>query len=104
MNPRAEPTGAARAPAATGLRELLRFPSRLERRIAVRYLRSRRGRRGASLSTTISVGGIAEQPDVTALPSATSSSGRDYTPGVVIALLAVAGIVVGGWWVRKRAV
>ncbi len=59
MNPRAELTGAAPAPAATGLRELLRFPSRLERRIAVRYLRSRRGRRGASLSTTISTGGIA---------------------------------------------
>ena len=46
-------------PAATGFRELLRVPSRLERRIAVRYLRSRRGRRGASLSTTISIGGIA---------------------------------------------
>ncbi len=46
-------------PAATGFRELLRFPTRLERRIAVRYLRSRRGRRGASLSTTISIGGIA---------------------------------------------
>jgi len=40
-------------------RELLRFPSRLERRIAVRYLRSRRGRRGASLGTTISIGGVA---------------------------------------------
>jgi lipoprotein-releasing system permease protein len=41
------------------LRELLRLPSRLERQIAVRYLRSRKGRRGASLSTMISVGGIA---------------------------------------------
>jgi len=59
MTPRADFTGAARTPAVTGLRELLRFPSRLERRIAVRYLRSRRGRRGASLSTTISIGGIA---------------------------------------------
>jgi lipoprotein-releasing system permease protein len=59
MSPRAELPGAAPAPVATGLRELLRFPSRLERRIAVRYLRSRRGRRGASLSTTISTGGIA---------------------------------------------
>lgn len=44
---------------AVGLRDLLRLPSRLERRIAVRYLRSRRGRRGASLSTMISIGGIA---------------------------------------------
>jgi lipoprotein-releasing system permease protein len=44
---------------AVGLRDLLRIPSRLERRIAVRYLRSRRGRRGASLSTVISIGGIA---------------------------------------------
>jgi len=43
----------------TGVRELLRAPSRLERRIAVRYLRSRRSRKGASLSTIISVGGIA---------------------------------------------
>lgn len=51
--------GRTAAPAATGLRELLRFPSRLERRIAARYLRSRRTRRGASLSTTISIGGIA---------------------------------------------
>ena len=49
-----------------------------------------------------SVGGIAEQPDVTALPSA-SSSDRNYTayiPGVIVL---VAGI--GGWYVRrKRAV
>jgi lipoprotein-releasing system permease protein len=47
------------APRGVRLRELLRLPSRLERRIAVRYLRSRRGRKGASLSTMISVGGIA---------------------------------------------
>jgi lipoprotein-releasing system permease protein len=47
------------APPPVGFRELLRFPSRLERRIAVRYLRSRRGRRGASLGTTISIGGVA---------------------------------------------
>ncbi len=46
-------------PTAVSLRELFRFPSRLERRIAVRYLRSRRGRRGASLGTTISIGGVA---------------------------------------------
>jgi len=48
-----------RSPTAPGLRELLRWPSRLERRIAVRYLRSRRSRRGASLSTIISIGGVA---------------------------------------------
>ena len=47
------------APTGVRLRELLRFPSRLERRIALRYLRSRKGRKGASLSTMISVGGIA---------------------------------------------
>lgn len=47
------------ARSAVPLRELLRLPSRLERHIAVRYLRSRRGRRGASLGTTISVGGVA---------------------------------------------
>ena len=48
-----------RSPTAPGLRELLRWPSRLERRIAVRYLRSRRSWRGASLSTIISIGGVA---------------------------------------------
>ncbi len=36
-----------------------RWPSRLERRIAVRYLRGRRGARGPSLNTVIAVGGIA---------------------------------------------
>lgn len=41
------------------LRELLRWPSPLERRIAVRYLRSRRRRRAASLTTLISIGGVA---------------------------------------------
>ena len=55
----ADPARARPAPAASGLRALLRPPSRLELWIAVRYLRSRRGRRGASLSTLISVGGIA---------------------------------------------
>lgn len=50
---------AGRPPSGSGFRELLHLPSRLERRIAVRYLRSRRGRRGASLSTIISIGGIA---------------------------------------------
>lgn len=42
-----------------GLAELLRWPSPLERRIALRYLRSRRRRKGASLSTLISIGGVA---------------------------------------------
>ena len=42
-----------------GLAELLRWPSALERRIARRYLQSRRRRRGASLSTLISIGGVA---------------------------------------------
>ncbi|HEX5385355.1 MAG TPA: ABC transporter permease [Gemmatimonadales bacterium] len=41
------------------LRAVLRWPSRLERRIAGRYLRSRRGSRTASLSTVISIGGVA---------------------------------------------
>lgn len=50
-----------------------------------------------------SVGGIAESPDVTALPSA-AASGRDYKsniPGVIV-LIAVAGVVVGGWYVRRK--
>jgi hypothetical protein len=48
-----------------------------------------------------SVGGIAEQPDVAALPSATASSGRDYTPGIVavVVFLAAAGAAV---WRRRR--
>jgi len=50
---------AGQGQAASGLGELLRIPSRLERQIAVRYLRSRKRRRGASLSTIISIGGIA---------------------------------------------
>lgn len=29
------------------------------------------------------VGGIAEQPDVTELPSATAASGRDYAPCII---------------------
>lgn len=41
------------------LAELLRWPSALERRIARRYLQSRRRGRGASLSTLISIGGVA---------------------------------------------
>jgi lipoprotein-releasing system permease protein len=38
---------------------ILRWPSRLERQIAQRYLRSRRGSRVASLNTVISTGGVA---------------------------------------------
>lgn len=38
---------------------ILRRPSRLELRIAARYLRSRRSRRAASLNTVISTGGVA---------------------------------------------
>ena len=38
---------------------LLRWPSPLERRIARRYLKSRRSRKGASLITMISTGGVA---------------------------------------------
>jgi len=51
-----------------------------------------------------SVGGIAEQPDVTASPSSSASSGRDhkvYFPGVVAVLMvAVAG--TAGWRKRRR--
>ena len=43
----------------TTLRSILRWPSRLERRIAQRYLRSRRTSRVASLNTVISTGGVA---------------------------------------------
>jgi lipoprotein-releasing system permease protein len=43
----------------TGFRSIIRRPSRLEWRIARRYLRSRRGSRTASLTTVISTGGIA---------------------------------------------
>jgi lipoprotein-releasing system permease protein len=38
---------------------ILRWPTRLERKIAGRYLRSRRSSRMASLSTVISIGGVA---------------------------------------------
>lgn len=41
------------------LRGLLRWPSPLERRIARRYLQSRKANRGASLITIISAGGVA---------------------------------------------
>ncbi len=61
----------------------------------------------APLSALVSVGGIAEQPDVTALPSAAASSGREYTPYVLGAAVAlfVAAVGVAGWYVRrKRAV
>ncbi len=42
----------------TGLRQLLRWPSRLERQIAGRYLRSRKTSRTLSLNTFISLGGV----------------------------------------------
>ena len=38
---------------------ILRWPSRLERQIAQRYLKSKRGSRVASLNTVISTGGVA---------------------------------------------
>jgi lipoprotein-releasing system permease protein len=40
-------------------RGILHWPSRLERQIAQRYLRSKRGSRAASLNTVISTGGVA---------------------------------------------
>ena len=43
----------------TDLRSILRWPSRLEWRIARRYLRSRRSSSAASLTTVISAGGVA---------------------------------------------
>ena len=45
--------------AVAGFAALLRRPSRLEVRIALRYLRSRRSARTASLNTVISTGGVA---------------------------------------------
>jgi lipoprotein-releasing system permease protein len=46
-------------PATPARRRILWLPSRLEWRIARRYLRSRRGSRTASLNTVISTGGVA---------------------------------------------
>lgn len=54
-----EPASGARNGAGARLRDLLRPPTALERHIALRYLRRGRRRRGASLSTTISIGGVA---------------------------------------------
>ena len=51
-------TAAAPGERAT-LRSILHWPSRLEWRIARRYLRSRRTSRVASLNTVISTGGVA---------------------------------------------
>jgi lipoprotein-releasing system permease protein len=51
--PVTRPHGGAR------LRDLLRWPSRLEREIAVRYLRSRRASGRVSLITAIATGGVA---------------------------------------------
>jgi lipoprotein-releasing system permease protein len=50
---------AAAAGERADLRSILRWPSRLEWRIAQRYLRSRRTSRAASLNTVISTGGVA---------------------------------------------
>jgi hypothetical protein len=49
-----------------------------------------------------SVGGIAEQPDVAALPS-TSASGRDYTVYVLVAAVACVMAAAGasGWRTRR---
>jgi lipoprotein-releasing system permease protein len=44
---------------AAGFRSILRWPTRLERRIAARYLRSRRSSKFASLHTVIATGGVA---------------------------------------------
>jgi hypothetical protein len=50
-----------------------------------------------------SVGGIAESPDVTALPSTTSSSGRDYTFYIASAAVAILMLAAGGgWWLRRH--
>lgn len=56
--------------------------------------------RGAALT----VGGIDEQPDVTALPSVTptSSDHTTYTLAGVIALVAVVTLGAGGWYVRRK--
>jgi len=51
-------TAAAQPPRSRG-QGLLSWPSRLERRIAMRYLRGRRSSRVVSLNTAISVGGVA---------------------------------------------
>ena len=51
-------SGPAPAPAVVS-RGLFRWPTRLEWRIAQRYLRSRRSSRVASLNTVISTGGVA---------------------------------------------
>lgn len=48
-----------RGTAGAGFRELLRWPSRLERDIALRYLKSRRASGRVSLITAISTGGVA---------------------------------------------
>jgi hypothetical protein len=60
----------------------------------------------ASVTVTMSVGGIAEQPDVTGLPAATTSSDGHRTAYALggIALAMVAAFGAAGWYVgRKRA-
>src|ERR671918_1556844 len=53
------PSWAALGQALGELGRAFRMPSKLEWRIARRYLRSRRGARTASLNTVISTGGVA---------------------------------------------
>ena len=55
-------------------------------------------------SNPASVGGVAEEPEVTALPSAASVQGRDYTVyilDVAVAILIAAG--VSAWSRRRRS-
>ena len=54
----------------------------------------------------VTVGGIAEQPDATALPSAATALTNHTTAyalgGVALVVVAVAG--AGGWYVRRKRV
>lgn len=56
-------------------------------------------------SNAASVGGIAEQPDVSALPSAPPASSNDYTTVYALggaAFAAVAAIGAGSWYMRRK--
>jgi hypothetical protein len=56
-------------------------------------------------ATHVSVGGIAEQPDVSALPTAAASSGRNYTMYILgVAGAGLAALGAGAWaiWRRRR--
>jgi hypothetical protein len=50
----------------------------------------------------VPVGGIAEEPDVTALPTVTSSSGRDYATYIAGSAAGIIMLAVGGGWVLRR--